>query len=463
MTVLYLDRRAGLGLALALAAGLTLGLIIGFFAGKGGGNSRVASSSHSDRFPDSLWVSAVLDRVSSKELRENLRNLTAAPHIAAGPRDRQLVAWIREKWTAAGLLVHNSPFKVLLSYPDPTRPNKIFLLDSNGTVRFTSKHQEKVLRPEDAHDNFIDAFNAFAPAGEVEGELVYVNYGRVEDLKQLKELGVSINGSIALARYGKVFRGNKLANCEAEGAKGLILFSDPAEVARLGTDPGSVYPNTFFLPPSGIQRGSVKLGARDGDPLSPGWPSVPGAYRPPVQKSAGLPGIPAQPVGYGDAARLLEVMGGPAAPAEWAGGLNLTYKLGPGWAAGNQNWRVRLLVHNRLEDRDDDNLVGLVRGALEPDRVVVVGNHRDAWGWGAVDPSSGTSPLLEVGRVLGELQAAGWRPRRSILLASWGSEESGLMGSTEWVEDRLHGLAARQTQPSLHTLQRVILLALKTL
>lgn len=68
------------------------------------------------------------------------------------------------------------------------------------------------------------------------------------------------------------------------------------------------------------------------------------------------------------------------------------------------------------------------------DRYVIVGNHRDAWVFGAIDPSSGTASMLEVARVIGEAVKNGWRPRRSIVFCSWGAEEYGLVGSTEWVE-----------------------------
>ena len=193
-----------------------------------------------------------------------------------------------------------------------------------------------------------------------------MNYGRVEDLARLAELGVSLSGRIALSRYGKIFRGNRLSNCQTAGATGVIMFSDPADVAPLGTGPDQVYPNTFFLPESGMQRGSVKIGS--GDPLSPSWPSVAGAYRLEYNKVKGRPLIPSQPIGYGDAQQLLAVMGGQPAPADWQGGLNLTYRLGGGWAAGRAGSRVRLTTHNTLQDRQDSSVLGLIRGVEEPDR-----------------------------------------------------------------------------------------------
>ncbi|HEV7736219.1 MAG TPA: M28 family peptidase [Chlamydiales bacterium] len=69
------------------------------------------------------------------------------------------------------------------------------------------------------------------------------------------------------------------------------------------------------------------------------------------------------------------------------------------------------------------------------DEVVMIGNHRDAWVLGAADPSSGTVSVHEVVRGFGELHRQGWKPLRTILLASWDAEEYGLIGSTEWAED----------------------------
>ena len=219
------------------------------------------------------------------------------------------------------------------------------------------------------------------------------------------------------------------------------MYSDPAEVAGQGTDPLLVYPNTFFLPSSGVQRGSVFLG--DGDPLSPTWSSVDGAYRVPLNDTE-LPKIPSQPIGYGDAERLMSIMGGQEVPAQWRGGIpNMTYRLGPGFDRDHSGWRVRLVVNNYIRDRKSENVIGIIHGAEEPDRFVIFGNHRDAWGYGAVDPSSGTAILMEVARVLGQRLREGWRPRRSIVFGSWASEESGIMGSTEWVFDKLHKLMNR--------------------
>ena len=103
-----------------------------------------------------------------------------------------------------------------------------------------------------------------------------------------------------MARYGKINRGNKVKNCQDAGAIGVILFSDPGDVALLGTEPENVHPNTIFLPGSGIQRGSTSTPLQEGDRLSPGWPSVKNAYRlspEDLNDQEGIPIIPAQLIG----------------------------------------------------------------------------------------------------------------------------------------------------------------------
>lgn len=95
-----------------------------------------------------------------------------------------------------------------------------------------------------------------------------------------------------------------------------------------------------------------------------------------------------------------------------------------------------MVINNELVERTIYNVVGVLDGALEADRYVVVGNHRDAWGFGAMDAASGGAALLEAVKAIGgHHRRTGWRPRRSLVFASWSGEEQGLIGSTEFVEE----------------------------
>ena len=102
-----------------------------------------------------------------------------------------------------------------------------------------------------------------------------------------------------------------------------------------------------------------------------------------------------------------------------------------------KDYKVRLSVHNYEKDVKSSNVIGYIRGEIEPDRYAFLSNHRDAWGFGSADPSSGTANLLESARILGEMKKNGWRPRRTIVFCSWAAEEYGLMGSEEFVQQKV--------------------------
>ena len=425
--------------ALGAAIGLIVISVAGHFIFSGSEKPRALQ----DRFNENKeFIQNVIDSVEPENIRENLKFLSQEPHLAGLRRDQELTEWIKAEWEKSGLdKVTLSEYDFYLSWPNQSEPNKVYLLDQHNQVQFVSRHMEEVFREEDSHEDFVHAYNGFAPAGDVTGELVYVNYGRVEDFQYLEKIGISIKQKLCIARYGKIFRGNKVTNCKDNGGIGVILYSDPAEVALQGTEPNNVYPHTIFLPGSGIQRGSISIG--DGEPLSPGWPSVSNAYRlNPKNQKEKL--IPTQPIGYDDARILLEKLGGTEVTKSWIGGLkNITYRYGGGMLQNYEGWKVRLKVNNFRGTVKSSNVIGIIQGDVEPDRYVIIGNHRDAWGYGAMDPSSGTAQLMEVVQVLGKLKDNGWRPRRTIMFCSWASEESGLMGSTEWVEENLVSLMSR--------------------
>jgi N-acetylated-alpha-linked acidic dipeptidase len=268
--------------------------------------------------------------------------------------------------------------------------------------------------------------NGYSGRGDVNGDVVYVNYGLIEDYAQLDSLGVSVRGKIAVARYGRSFRGIKAREAERHGALALIIYSDPQDD---GFVRGDVYPDGPMRPPRGVQRGSVLN--TDGDPSTPSYPSARGARRL-AESQMDIPHIPVLPIGYGNAAELLRGLRGTAIPQSWQGGLPFRYHVGPGPV------RARVVVH---DDRATQPMkpiydtFGIVRGSEFPDELVIVGGHRDGWGPGTADNVSGTVSVLEAARAVAEQVKAGMRPKRTIVFATWDAEEWGLMGSTEYAED----------------------------
>ncbi|XP_050737432.1 N-acetylated-alpha-linked acidic dipeptidase 2-like isoform X1 [Eriocheir sinensis] len=372
----------------------------------------------------------IINGVDAQNIRSNLRFLTQKQHLAGTEVEWELAAWVEAAWREQGWdEVHLVPYQVLLSYPKNDTPNLVYVLDDAGEVVWTSHGwQEPLYAPEEADPDFLPNFNAFSAPGVVTADIVYAHFGREEDFERLNELGVNVTGRVVLARYGAIFRGNIVQSAERRGAVAVLLYGDPQQYAPFGED--AVYPNTVYLPPSGAPSGSVYM--YDGDPLTPFYPATDSAYRLP-EEEAPLPRIPAQPISYEDASEILGRMGGAVAPDDWQGNLNLTYHLGPGLQEAG--WTVKVEVHTRNVPTTIYNVVAVMWGSEEPDRYVILGNHRDAWNFGGLDPSSGTAAFLEASRVLAQLKnETGWMPRRSLVLCSWGAEEYGLIGSGEWTQ-----------------------------
>ncbi|HEX9198900.1 MAG TPA: M28 family peptidase, partial [Acidobacteriaceae bacterium] len=278
----------------------------------------------------------------------------------------------------------------------------------------------------------LPGFNSSSPSGEVTAPVVYANYGRLEDFQRLAELGVSVKGKIVLVRYGGDFRGVKVYLAQQYGAKGVLIYSDPIDA---GSKVGQAYPDGPWRPDFAVQLGSVQfMPIYPGDPTTPGiasTPALPPSKRIPADKlQYDLPSIPANPLSPDDAAPILHALGGPAAPRDWRGGLGFPYHVGGGTAPVTVH--MRLAQDARLRTIWD--VIGRIPGASDPHHWVIAGNHRDAWAYGAADPGGGTAAMLEAVHGLGVLLHQGWRPRRTIIVASWDAEEEGLIGSTEWVE-----------------------------
>lgn len=350
------------------------------------------------------------------------RALSAEPHVAGTAAQARTRDYVVAQMKAMGLETEVRAYDIWMPHPTSVRAWRV-----DGTPTELDLREGPV-----AGDSTLGTtgevlpINGYAGSGDVTGEVVFVNYGLIEDYEQLKALGVSVRGKIAVARYGRSFRGIKAREAEKNGASALIIYSDPQDD---GYARGDVYPEGPMRPPTGIQRGGVANG--NGDPSTPGWPSVAGAKRLPVSE-LNVPHIPVIPIGYANAALLLRDLRGTAIPAAWQGGLPFRYHVGPGPV------RARVAIATDTATKAYKTIwdtFGIVRGRELPDEMVIIGAHRDAWGPGAADNVSGTVSVLESARAVMEQVRKGERPRRTIVFATWDAEEWGLIGSTEYVED----------------------------
>jgi N-acetylated-alpha-linked acidic dipeptidase len=400
--------------------------------------------------------------------RKLLRYLTAEPHVAGTPADYKTAVFVRDKLREWGWKADIAELEVLLNYPSPHVLSKPTLTIERPVNEALSLDEAPVATDNaSASSAAFGAFHGYGVSGDAKGQVVYANFGRPEDFETLEKMGIEVKEKIVLVRYGGLFRGLKVRNAQNRGAVGILIYSDPADD---GFAKGDVYPNGPFRPGSAIQRGSVQfLSLGPGDPSTPFGPSVKDAKRLPFDPDNGFtlnelgspaelaaPGvvakpanlsitewekesglkraeyfatIPSLPLSYDAAHRILKVLAGPNVPSGWQGGLPLAYHAGPGPA------EVAMSVSMNYAIRKIWNVIATIPGTVEPDRWVMVGNHRDAWVYGAVDPGSGTAATLEMCRALGSAVKNGWKPRRTIVYASWDAEEYGLVGSTEWAEE----------------------------
>ena len=362
-------------------------------------------------------------RLSAADQEEWLRILSRDPHHVGSPEGRAVVDFVAARFEEWGYDVEIAEYQVL--FPSP-RTRELELV---APTRYTAGLTEDTL-PEDPStartDNLLPPYNAFSIDGEVEAELVFVNYGTPADYEILDRYGISVEGKIAIARYGGSWRGIKPKLAGEKGAIGTIIYSDPADD---GYGAGDTYPDGPYKHESGVQRGSVMdMPTYPGDPLTPFVGATAEAERLPREEAPTITRIPVLPISYRDALPLLEAMGGEVVPREWRGGLPITYHLGPGPA------RVRMKLEFNWDIVPAYNVIARLEGSEYPDQLVIRGNHHDGWNHGAADPISGLVALMGEARALAELAAEGNGPKRTVVYAAWDSEEQGLIGSTEWVE-----------------------------
>jgi N-acetylated-alpha-linked acidic dipeptidase len=369
-----------------------------------------------------------------EEEKRQLRIFTQEPHVAGSQRNNDLADYIAGEWKKQGLE------DVIIRRYDVygTNPKSVSLEMISPTHYQALLKEAPIPGDEDSKNPAISAaWLGMSISGEVTAPVIYAHSGNPEDYDLLRKNGISVKGKIVLVRYSNPYsyRGFKALTAQRQGAAAMLVYSDPQED---GYKKGKVDPDGPWGPEYHIQRGAILYDFMvPGDPQTPGWASVPGARRIPIEQAVSAPKIMALPLSWHDARPLLENMDGPVAPEDWQGGLPLEYHLG-----GD-----RVKVHLKIEMNNGLQpyyvVEGRIRGSELADEWVVLGNHRDAWVFGGVDPGSGTASMMEMTRAFGELKKQGMRPRRTIVVCSWDGEEIGLTGSTEWGEQFADDLRAK--------------------
>ncbi len=358
----------------------------------------------------------------AENVREYVRVMSEEPHHTGSKASEDVAQYVLDKFKSWGLDAEFHKFEGLMPTP---RERHLELLEPESYVA-TLKEPAIPEDKDSSDEGQLPTYNAYSPDGDVTAQIVYVNYGMPADYEQLAKLGIDVKGKIVLTRYLGGWRGIKPKVAAEHGAIGCIIYSDPRDD---GYFHGDAYPGGAFRSKWSVQRGStMDMPIHPGDPLTPGWGSEPGGRRLEISEAKTLPTIPVLPISWGDALPILRNLGGPVAPENWRGSLPLTYHVGPGPA------KVHLKVAFNWTIPTGYNVIAKIPGSDYPDEWIIYGNHHDAWVNGAMDPVSGNAALMETARTLAEMVKQGWRPKRTIIFASWDAEEWGLIGSTEWGE-----------------------------
>lgn len=395
--------------------------------------------------PESVRV-RVQAEVDETRIADYLKYVTSFDHVAGTEGDLYLAKWVEEMWGTALLDdVEILDYFVYLNYPTKDG-RKVAIVDPPEMAWTAKLEEDSVYADQGRARQQTYTFHGHSKSGTVKGPLVYANGGSREDFEKLKDMGVDMKGKIALVRYYHTQgdRALKVKAAELAGAAGCLIYSDPMEDGFLKGEP---LPKGRWRPADAVQRGAVSLMSWVvGDPLTPGWASTINSPRVSEKDNPGLVNIPSLPLAWRDAQRLLQVLQGHGykVPADWVGGVPDVSE----WWTGSSTSPTVLLQNEQDESKLQQiwNVHGIITGMETPQKKIIVGNHRDSWCFGAVDPGSGTAVLMEVVNIFGTLRKLGWRPLRSIEFVSWDAEEYNLVGSTEYVEDqidtlRAHGLA----------------------
>ncbi|KAI8977235.1 hypothetical protein BDF20DRAFT_941693 [Mycotypha africana] len=407
---------------------------------------------HFEVLPSETAADLIQSIPSADHIRHHFSTYAAQPHLAGSDQDKHLAEWTRDTWIRDYGLndTEIETYYPTLNYPRRRRlaiikgPEHLLyeaVLDTDTTdsheegpsgqhTAATEAYQRK------SRGTATPAFHAYSGNGNVTGPLVYVNYGRLIDFDSLTQQGILLNGTIALIRQGGgITMGSKVKMAEEQGCVGVILFSD---MARVVSSLSTISPTLY----SYVERGSVQYNSIGvGDPFTPNFAATENITRMPYDELTNIPKIPSLPISWKDAQPFLKALEGHGfasrQPEHMLFDKNRSYHSGPSEAL------VNLINLNEYQIRPIYNVISKIEGSEYPDRIVMIGNHRDAWSYGAIDASSGSAVMMELVRTIGILVSRGWKPKRTIMIASWDAKEYGAIGSTEWIEDNASWLKER--------------------
>uniref|UniRef100_G3SPM8 Transferrin receptor protein 1 n=1 Tax=Loxodonta africana TaxID=9785 RepID=G3SPM8_LOXAF len=364
-----------------------------------------------DEFPEApsylFWgdLKKILSqKLNTAEFASTIKRLSESPYVpreAGSEKDENLGYFIENRFREFKLSKVWRDEHYVKTQVKASVENSVSIVAGNGTIVSLVEHPK--------------GYVAYSKPATVTGKLVHANFGTITDFENLNS---PVDGSLVIVRAGKITFAEKTANAESFNATGVLIYMDQADFPVVEAD----------LP----VFGHAHLGT--GDPYTPGFPSFNHTQFPPAQ-SSGLPNIPVQTISRSGAEQLFD----PKNMEQLCPGTWKTKSLCKMRSVEGRN--VKLTVNNVLKEARILNIFGVIKGFEEPDRYVVVGAQRDAWGTGAAKSGVGTALLLELARIFSDMVLKdGFKPSRSIVFASWSAGEFGAVGATEWLEGYLSTL-----------------------
>ncbi|XP_032421763.1 transferrin receptor protein 1 [Xiphophorus hellerii] len=386
-----------------------IGFLIGYMTNKKKELAPVCASSISvvnDDIPRETGAAPLMDwddvkkllteKFSAAKLEKVLSEFSHSNHRAGSPQDESLANRVLQRFKDYGMKAWTDEHFIKVHDPPAVGYN---------TFVFKNASEE---RPR--------GFLSYSAVGSVQGAVLYAHYGEDNDFQVLLDRNVNMNGRVMLIRAGKISFAEKVANAARMNASAVLIYTDPSDYNIKGDI--EIY-------------GHVHMGS--GDPYTPGFPSFNHTQFPPAE-SSGLPKILAQTITLDMAKKILDQLSGSKRPDKWEGFSKL----------GDETDVITVNVNNVLTEKRIHNVFGVIKGFVDPDRYVVIGAQRDAWGPGFAASTVGTSVLVELARSISDMvKNEGFKPRRSIVFASWSAGEYGSIGATEWLEGYVSSLSMK--------------------
>jgi N-acetylated-alpha-linked acidic dipeptidase len=353
------------------------------------------------------------------------RHLSSVPHRAGSKADYATAVYVRDRLQHDGFTARIKEYQVWFTGPEVetlslVRPRKQDFDLIEGVSGHHTKWETMAGLP------FLEE----SGDGNVTGPIVYVNTASKADIDELDAQHVSLKGAVVLVRLGAPNGGgfpdlsyNAYNELTKRGVVGVLEFMDPATSGYGGGQmwPAGNYKNTNMAERMGGMSPRSFLSTAPGDPTMQGQAPLPGAKH---LSYAQLPHatIPELSITQSVARTLLAGMSGPVVPQSWHPMYEFVQHFG-----GNE------VVHVQAKFEREVKTIWLVfgdmKGSSDPDDMVMIGSHRDAMTFGAIDPGSGTTVLLQDADAFAALAKSGWKPKRTIEFASWDGHELGLFGS----------------------------------